>query len=355
MSDMSTCPLNDFFDIDEENNLDELKKEDTEIYDGSFLSYIYNQFAFCCTNFFDELEKKNKKKNITLKKTFLDDYNKNQKDASQFQVFHKILKRSADLAKEVPLDSKYFNPHADWFECAHEVDIELTKEEVEFCIFNFFLKMYRSELRDKDLLLSIILECLYSRKNFKKEFYSQKAKLKFLKEIKSIEINSFKESLNELINTIENTNFIQINTDQMKNDKFYFKLYVTIQIKYTYGVYIFNCDEVYDIVVIDCNTLNNNIPKIMSFCSLRKFISFLNSIYSTHFTDENVHNSFPIVMYESKECYALSHNHLPLKETVFNNRGRGIFQKRGILNDQGGDEQEQDGQQSQGESHDIAT
>ncbi|CAG9472176.1 conserved Plasmodium protein, unknown function [Plasmodium vivax] len=349
MSDASTCPLNDFFDIDEENNLDELKKGDAEIYEGTFLSYIYNQFAFCCTNFFDELEKKKKKKNITLKKTFLDDY-KNKKDVSQFQVFDKILKKSADLAKEVPLDSKYFNPHADWCECAHEVDIELTSEEVEFCIFNFFLKMYRSESRDKDLLLSIILECLYSRKNFKKEFYAQKAKLKFLKEIKNIEISSFKESLNELINTIENTNFVQINSDQMTSDKFHFKLYVTIQIKYTYGVYIFNCDEIYDIVVIDCNTLNNNMPKMMSFCSLRKFISFLSSVYSTNFSDENVHHSFPIVVYESKECYALSHNHLPLKETVFNNR-RGNLQKKDILNDQGGDDL--DGEQSEEESHGV--
>ncbi|EUD68971.1 hypothetical protein C922_00662 [Plasmodium inui San Antonio 1] len=354
MSDMSTCPLNDFFDIDEENNLDELKREDTEIYQGSFLWYIYNQFAFCCTNFFDKLEKKNKRNNITLKKTFLEDYDKNKKDVSQFQVFDKILKKSAELAKEMPLDSRYFNPHADWCECAHEVDIELTSEEVEFCIFNFFLKMYRSESRDKDLLLSIILECLYRRKNFKKEFYSQKEKLKFLKEIKSIEISSFKESLNELINTIENTNFVQINTEQVKNDKFHFKLYVTIQIKYTYGVYIFNCDEVYDIVVIDCNTLNNNIPKMMSFCSLRKFISFLNSVYSINFTDENVHYSFPIVVYESKECYALSHIHLPLKETVFNNRREGKFQERDILNDQGGDEEEQDEEQSEGESHDVA-
>ncbi|GAW83489.1 hypothetical protein, conserved [Plasmodium gonderi] len=334
MSDSSICPLNDFFDVDEENNLDELKKEDAQVYSGTFLSYIYKQFEFCCTNFIDGLEKKNKKKNMTLKKTFLEDYYKNKKVVSQYRVFDKILKKRADLAKEVPLDSKYFNPHADWCECAHEVDIELTNEEVEFCIFNFFLKMYRSEPRDKDLLLSVILECLYSRKNFKKEFYAQKSNLKFLKEIKCIEISNFKESLNELINTIENANFIQTNTNQINNDKFHFKLYVTIKIKYIYGIYIFNCDEVYDIVVIDCNTSNNNKPKMMSFFSLRKFISFLNNIYSINFTDEDVHDSFPIVVYESRECYALSHNHLPIKETVFNNRTNNII-KKDILNELG--------------------
>ncbi|SBS88318.1 conserved Plasmodium protein, unknown function [Plasmodium ovale curtisi] len=345
MSETSTCPLNDFFDIEEENDLDEIKKEDTELYRGSFLAYIYKQFEFCCTNFYDELEKKNKKKNITQKKSYLEYCDKSKRGISQYSVFNKILKKNGDLLKEVPLDSKYFSPHviherADWCECAHEIDVELNNEEIDFCIFNFFLKMYRSESRDKDLILSIILECLYSRKNFKKEYYAQKAKLKFLKEIKSIETSNFKQSLNELINIIENTNFTQNcgsgeigeigeigetggnggtgeNRKNKKiNEKYHFKLYIIIKIKYKYGIYIFNCDEAYDIVVIDCNTFDNNKPKILSFLSLRKFISFLNNIYATNFTDENAHDSFPIVVHESKECYALSHNHLPLKSDL---------------------------------------
>ncbi|SBT80804.1 conserved Plasmodium protein, unknown function [Plasmodium malariae] len=221
---------------------------------------------------------------------------------------------------------------ADWCECAHEIDIELNMEEVRFCIFNFFLKMYRSETRDKDLLLSIILECLYCRKDFKKEYQCQKAKLKFLKEIKSIEINNFKESLNELITLIENTNFVQINRYK-SSEKFYFKLYIIINIKYPYGIYLYNCDEAYDIVLIDCNTDNNNKPKIMSFFSLRKFVSFLNSIHSIHFTDENTHDSFPIVVYESRECYALSNNNLFLKSSACKKKKK-KFQKSNILNDQ---------------------
>ncbi|SOV78452.1 conserved Plasmodium protein, unknown function [Plasmodium reichenowi] len=317
MSETSACPLNDFFDIDEENNLDEIKKEEKDVFSGNFLSYIYNQFEFCCINFFDELKKKDKRKNITLKKNYSGGYSKNDNDQYYYNVFDKILKKDVDTIKEVSLHSIYFNPHADWCECAHEFNLELNHEEAEFCIFNFFLKMYRYEERNKDLLLSILLECLYSKKDMKKAFHIQKENLKFLKEIKNIETSNFKESLNELINIIENTNFIQFNTNEKKDmQKYYFKLYIIIKIKYPYGIYIFNCDDVYDIVVIDCNTFMQNKPKIMSFLSLRKFISFLNNIYSININEENIHDSFPIIVYESKECYHLSHGHLPLNLTV---------------------------------------
>ncbi|EAA21662.1 hypothetical protein [Plasmodium yoelii yoelii] len=68
--------------------------------------------------------------------------------------------------------------------------------------------MYRSEPRDKDLILSTILECLDNKKNFKKKYNAMKSKMNFLKEIKSIETSNFKETINELINTIESTDFI---------------------------------------------------------------------------------------------------------------------------------------------------
>ncbi|SCM24957.1 conserved Plasmodium protein, unknown function [Plasmodium chabaudi adami] len=326
MSETSTCPLNSFFEIDEENDLDELKSKDTDIYRESFLTYIYKQFEFCCTNFFDDFEEKKKNKNNT-KRNYLQDYIKKNK-VSEFNVFDKIIKRNEDIINEVPLDSKYFSPHADWCECAHELDIELKEKEVEFCIFNFFLKMYRSEPRDKDLILSTILECLDNKKDFKKKYNTMKSKMNFLKEIKSIETSNFKETINELINTIESTNFIQIND----NESFYFKLYIIIKIKYQYGIYIFNCDETYDIIVIDFNTYNDNKPKILSFFTLRKFISFLNSIHSIHFNDKNVHDSFPIFFYESKECYTLSHKHLSLKSYI-DKIERTKFETSNISND----------------------
>ncbi|CRH02536.1 conserved Plasmodium protein, unknown function [Plasmodium relictum] len=357
MSETSACPLNDFFDIDEENDLDELKKEDTQIYNGNFLTYIYKQLECCCLSFFDELEKKNKRKNITLKKNYLEDYNKNKKNIYEFSVFDKILKKNGDLITKVPLDSKYFNPHADWCECAHELEVELNSEEVEFCIFHFFLKMYRSESRDKDLLLSIILECLYSKKDFKKEYYGQRGDFKFLKEIKNIETSNFKESLNELVNIIENTNFtecnrnkeIKNNGNKKSNEKFYFKLYVIIKIRYSYGIYIFNCDDTYDIVVIDCNTFNKNKPKIMSFFSIRKFISFLNNVYSINFSDEHTYGSFPIIVYESRECYASSYNHLPLKSSVCKKKKK--IKKKNVL-DEKSKESEEDEDEDEGDDED---
>lgn len=346
----SVSPDNDFFNKEDGNSLDEKKYEETEDFDlhdkdskiieieekknAGFLSYMYKQLECCCINFMYELKDKDQLKANNIKKKYINEYKKSKKSSQEFSVFDKIIKKNSELLQEVSLDAKHFNVHADWCECAHELNVDLTNEEVEFCVFSFFLKMYRSEERDKELLLSIILDCLYSKKDFKKEYYTQKGDFKFLKEMKAIECYNFKESLNKLMNEIENAIYIQNTNIQNTNDndtttaaspklinvpfeRYNFKLYVIIKIKYTYGVYIFHCGETYDIVVIDCNTVNKNKPKIMSFYSLRKFVLFLNSIYAMNYNDENVHDSFPIIIYESRECYVSSHAHLPLKKEIF--------------------------------------